>query len=95
MGRLSDAHGRKPFLLLSFLCSGAQAVAMLLYLRCGVSLLWFFPAQVRWPAPGPRMLAGCWHAACGLADLFGVCPASAALAARHSAEECMRDRHAQ
>ena len=53
MGRLSDARGRKPFLLLSFLCSGAQAVAMLLYVRCGVSLLWFFPAQVSSPAPGP------------------------------------------
>jgi len=51
VGRLSDARGRKPFLLLSFLCSGAQAVAMLLYLRCGVSLLWFFPAQARAPRP--------------------------------------------
>ncbi|KAK9826348.1 hypothetical protein WJX81_000370 [Elliptochloris bilobata] len=50
VGRMSDAHGRKPFLLLSFLCSGAQAVAMLLYLRCGVSLLWFFPAQALYGA---------------------------------------------
>jgi len=54
VGRLSDARGRKPFLLLSFLCSGAQAVAMLLYLRCGVSLLWFFPAQARPPRPPAR-----------------------------------------
>lgn len=61
VGRLSDARGRKPFLLLSFLCSGAQAVAMLLYLRCGVSLLWFFPAQVSWPALGPHMKS--WRAA--------------------------------
>ena len=62
MGRLSDARGRKPFLLLSFLCSGAQAVAMLLYLRCGVSLLWFFPAQARPPRPPARPGALC----CGM-----------------------------
>ena len=65
MGRLSDARGRKPFLLLSFLCSGAQAVAMLLYLRCGVSLLWFFPAQVRPPALGPRIEKMRMHLASG------------------------------
>ena len=70
MGRMSDARGRKPFLLLSFLCSGAQAVAMLLYLRCGVSLLWFFPAQV--PAHtrqgwGQRLSSpSCARAACSL-----------------------------
>ena len=45
VGRWSDAYGRKPFLLLSFLCGGAQVFALLTYLTLGTSLFWMFPAQ--------------------------------------------------
>ena len=45
VGRWSDAYGRKPFLLLSFLCGGAQVFALLSYLTLGTSLFWMFPAQ--------------------------------------------------
>ena len=46
IGRWSDAYGRKPFLVLSFTCGGAQVVALLLYITMGTSLFWYFPAQV-------------------------------------------------
>lgn len=46
VGRWSDAYGRKAFMLLSLVCSAAQIVAMLLYIRLGTSLFWVFPAMV-------------------------------------------------
>jgi len=46
VGRWSDGYGRKPFLILSFLCGGAQVFALLGYLTLGTSLFWIFPAQV-------------------------------------------------
>lgn len=49
VGRWSDAFGRKLFMLLSLVCSGAQVVAMLLYIRLGTSLFWVFPAMVGGP----------------------------------------------
>ena len=49
VGRWSDAYGRKPFLVLSFACGGAQVVALLLYITWGTSLFWYFPASVRLP----------------------------------------------
>ncbi|EIE23230.1 MFS general substrate transporter [Coccomyxa subellipsoidea C-169] len=45
VGRWSDAYGRKPFLVLSFACGGAQVVALLLYITWGTSLFWYFPAS--------------------------------------------------
>lgn len=45
VGRWSDGYGRKPFLILSFLCGGAQVFALLAYLKLGTSLFWMFPAQ--------------------------------------------------
>ncbi|CAL8465277.1 g4812 [Coccomyxa elongata] len=45
VGRWSDAYGRKPFLILSFACGGAQVIVLLLYITWGTSLLWYFPAQ--------------------------------------------------
>ena len=35
VGRWSDGYGRKPFLILSFLCGGAQVFALLAYLKLG------------------------------------------------------------
>lgn len=56
VGRWSDAYGRKPFLILSFACGGAQVIVLLLYITRGTSLLWYFPAQAR-----PSLLVPLWY----------------------------------
>ena len=40
MGRWSDAHGRKPFMLLAMVFNALPACVLVLYLYFGTSLLW-------------------------------------------------------
>ena len=56
VGHWSDAYGRKPFLILSFACGGAQVFVLLLYITRGTSLLWYFPAQACSSPPGPFLV---------------------------------------
>ena len=56
VGRWSDWYGRKPFLLLSFLCGGAQVFALLSYLTLGTSLFFMFPAQACIGPPAVKCL---------------------------------------
>lgn len=62
VGRWSDAYGRKPFLVLSFACGGAQVVALLLSITMGTSLFWYFPAQVWGPHHFPSRCLDAFHA---------------------------------
>ena len=47
IGSWSDKYGRKPFLIIAFSTASLPLLVILLHLQFGVSMLFYFPAQVR------------------------------------------------
>ncbi len=46
IGSWSDKYGRKPFLIIAFSTASLPLLVILLHLQFGVSMLFYFPAQV-------------------------------------------------
>lgn len=51
IGNWSDKYGRKPFMVMGFATASLPLLVILLNLQFGVSMLFYFPAQVR---PGTK-----------------------------------------
>lgn len=47
VGKWSDAYGRQPFLLLTFVCASFPVLVLYFNLNYGLSMYFYFPAQVR------------------------------------------------
>ena len=47
IGSWSDKYGRKPFLIIAFSTASLPLMVILLHLRFGLSMLFYFPAQVQ------------------------------------------------
>ena len=47
IGSWSDKYGRKPFLIIAFSTASLPLLVILLHLQFGLSMLFYFPAQVR------------------------------------------------
>ena len=47
IGNWSDKYGRKPFMVMGFATASLPLLVILLHLQFGVSMLFYFPAQVR------------------------------------------------
>lgn len=47
IGNWSDKYGRKPFMVMGFATASLPLLVILLNLQFGVSMLFYFPAQVR------------------------------------------------
>lgn len=46
IGSWSDKYGRKPFLIAAFSTASLPLLVILLHLQFGLSMLFYFPAQV-------------------------------------------------
>ena len=46
IGSWSDKYGRKPFLIIAFSTASLPLLVILLHLQFGLSMLFYFPAQV-------------------------------------------------
>jgi len=46
VGRWSDAYGRQPFLVMTFVCASFPVMVLFLNLHFGISMFFYFPAQV-------------------------------------------------
>ena len=47
VGKWSDVYGRKPFLMMTFICASFTITVLFLNLNFGVSMFFYFPAQVK------------------------------------------------
>ena len=56
IGSWSDKYGRKPFLIIAFSTASLPLLVILLHLQFGLSMLFYFPAQVRTTNACPA----CW-----------------------------------
>ena len=56
IGSWSDKYGRKPFLIIAFSTASLPLLVILLHLQFGLSMLFYFPAQV--------LTNITWHACC-------------------------------
>lgn len=46
VGKWSDAYGRQPFLLVTFICSSFPVLVLFFNFNYGLSMYFYFPAQV-------------------------------------------------
>jgi len=62
IGSWSDKYGRKPFLIIAFSTASLPLLVILLHLQFGLSMLFYFPAQVQTTNPCHACCKNTWAA---------------------------------